>query len=268
MVPSLDIFKLSGGDVLWRDAVATLETAKARIHKLELSSPGEYFVLNQKTGQRIFMRQLSSQIGYPIVESRNGPRIDMGWKRPFSRLGVFWLRMAVQAHRTGSMATQLKKWNGPMSGSATTSLRRTLAPNIRSGLPNKNAGLGSGRQLANRRIYFRNKFCQSPAFIQIPWRHSRKETRYFPIWITAICSEQPRASTMDQQRSTLRFPFVAAAEIAPESSPSASITSNVKELSLHECYADSPAPFSPKNASLVEDFQVLDALKISLFKME
>jgi hypothetical protein len=38
---------------------------------------------------------------------------------------------------------------------------------------------------------------------------------------------------MDQQRSTLRFPFVAAAEIAPESSPSASITASVKELSLH-----------------------------------
>ena len=78
MVPSLDIFKISGGDVLWRDAVATLETAKARIRKLALSSPGEYFILDQKTGQRFFVTPLGSQIGYPIVESRNGPRVGLG----------------------------------------------------------------------------------------------------------------------------------------------------------------------------------------------
>jgi hypothetical protein len=64
MVPSLDIFKISGGSVLWRDAVATLETAKARIRKLALSSPGEYFILDQKTGQRVFVTPLggSAQI--------------------------------------------------------------------------------------------------------------------------------------------------------------------------------------------------------------
>ena len=55
MVPSLDIFKISGGGVLWRDAVATLEIAKARIRKLALSSQGEYFILDQKTGQRTFV---------------------------------------------------------------------------------------------------------------------------------------------------------------------------------------------------------------------
>ena len=78
MVPSLDIFKISGGAVLWREAVTTLETAKARIRKLELSSPGEYFILDQKTGQRFFVTPLSSQIGYPIIESRNGTRVGLG----------------------------------------------------------------------------------------------------------------------------------------------------------------------------------------------
>jgi hypothetical protein len=78
MVPSLDIFKISGGDVLWRDAVATLETAKARIRKLALSSPGEYFVLDQNTGQRIFATPSGSQTEYPIVESGNGTRAAMG----------------------------------------------------------------------------------------------------------------------------------------------------------------------------------------------
>jgi hypothetical protein len=77
MVPSLDIFKISGGGVLWRDAVATLEIAKARIRKLALSSPGEYFILDQKTGQRTFAGP-GSQSEYPNVESRNGPRTVMG----------------------------------------------------------------------------------------------------------------------------------------------------------------------------------------------
>jgi hypothetical protein len=60
---------------------------------------------------------------------------------------------------------------------------------------------------------------------------------------------------MDQERQGLRFPFVAAAEIAPESSPSASITASVKELSLHGCYVDTPAPFTPKTPVLLKIFK-------------
>ena len=78
MVPSLDIFKISGGAVLWRDAVATLESAKARIRRLALSAPGEYFILDQNTGQRTFVTPLGSPIEYPVVESCNGPRTGMG----------------------------------------------------------------------------------------------------------------------------------------------------------------------------------------------
>jgi hypothetical protein len=76
-------------------------------------------------------------------------------------------------------------------------------------------------------------------------------TRSFWRWFTYGC-EPLQASAMDQQRSTLRFPFVAAAEIALESSPSISINASVKELSLHGCYVDTPAPFSPKTRALVE----------------
>jgi hypothetical protein len=60
---------------------------------------------------------------------------------------------------------------------------------------------------------------------------------------------------MDQQRSTLRFPFVAAAEVAPESAPGASITVSVKELSLHGCSVDTPAPFAPHTPVLVKIFK-------------
>jgi hypothetical protein len=54
MLPSLDIFKThSDGSVLWRGAVESVEAAKARIETQALSSPGEYLILNQHTGDRI-----------------------------------------------------------------------------------------------------------------------------------------------------------------------------------------------------------------------
>jgi len=80
MVPSLDIFKINGGDVLWREAVATLEAAKIRIQRLALSSPGEYLILDQHTGQRTFVTPLlgSAQIERPSVESgHHAPRAGM-----------------------------------------------------------------------------------------------------------------------------------------------------------------------------------------------
>jgi hypothetical protein len=68
MVPSLDIFRVESNGVLWCEAVATVEAAKAHIQKLALSSPGRYFILNQKTGQRT-----------PVsVESAHRPRVALG----------------------------------------------------------------------------------------------------------------------------------------------------------------------------------------------
>ena len=50
----LDIFKTDpDGGVLWRDAVESVEAAKARIQRLALSSPGEYPILDQNTGNRL-----------------------------------------------------------------------------------------------------------------------------------------------------------------------------------------------------------------------
>lgn len=56
MFHPLDIFKtdLDGG-VLWRGAVENVEAAKARIQMLAISSPGEYLILDQKTGQRVLV---------------------------------------------------------------------------------------------------------------------------------------------------------------------------------------------------------------------
>ena len=53
MVPSIDIFRIVSGDLRWCEAVENVETAKARIEKLALSSRGSYFIYDQKSGQRI-----------------------------------------------------------------------------------------------------------------------------------------------------------------------------------------------------------------------
>ena len=57
MFQPLDIFKTnSDGSVLWRGAAEDFVAAKRHIEKLALSSPGEYLILDQKTGQRQRMR--------------------------------------------------------------------------------------------------------------------------------------------------------------------------------------------------------------------
>jgi len=69
MAPSLDIFRIESGDLRWCEAAANMETAKARIEKLALSSRGNYFIFDQKSGQRIHVS----------VESGHcGPRVGMG----------------------------------------------------------------------------------------------------------------------------------------------------------------------------------------------
>jgi hypothetical protein len=62
MVPPLDIFKIDGGNALWREAVESFEAAKACIQKLARSSPGEYLIFDQHTGNRVSVTP-SSQDG-------------------------------------------------------------------------------------------------------------------------------------------------------------------------------------------------------------
>jgi hypothetical protein len=52
MFSPLDIFKTdSDGGVLWRGAAEDFVSAKKCIEKLALSAPGEYLILNQRTGK-------------------------------------------------------------------------------------------------------------------------------------------------------------------------------------------------------------------------
>jgi hypothetical protein len=68
-VPSLDIFRMESGDLRWCEAVTNMETAKARIEKLAVSSRGNCFVFDQKSDQRIHVS---------VEPGRHGPRVDMG----------------------------------------------------------------------------------------------------------------------------------------------------------------------------------------------
>ena len=54
MTAFFDIFQAeTTGDVLWLGTAVTIEDAKARAREFARRSPGEYLVLNQKTGDKI-----------------------------------------------------------------------------------------------------------------------------------------------------------------------------------------------------------------------
>jgi hypothetical protein len=59
---------------------------------------------------------------------------------------------------------------------------------------------------------------------------------------------------MNQDRRGFRFLFNAAAEIAPEGSPNATVAARATELSLHGCHLQISAPFAPETLVLVKIF--------------
>jgi hypothetical protein len=68
MIPPFDIFKVESAGLLWMEASPDLERAKARVRVLSASSPGEYIILNQMTGEKITVqpkpKRIVFQIGY------------------------------------------------------------------------------------------------------------------------------------------------------------------------------------------------------------
>lgn len=54
MTVLFDVFqKEPSGSVLWRGAAATLEEATARVRKFAINAPGEYVILNVRTGNKL-----------------------------------------------------------------------------------------------------------------------------------------------------------------------------------------------------------------------
>lgn len=49
-----DVFqKEAGGSVLWRAAARTLEEATAHVQQFAMSAPGEYVILEMRTGNKL-----------------------------------------------------------------------------------------------------------------------------------------------------------------------------------------------------------------------
>jgi hypothetical protein len=57
MIAPFDIFRLHApGDMLWIEAAAELEAAKARVAALMQVKPCEYLIFSQVTGQKISIK--------------------------------------------------------------------------------------------------------------------------------------------------------------------------------------------------------------------
>lgn len=69
MFHPLDIFETDAdGGVLWLGAAASVAAAKARIEKLERSSPSEYLILDQITGDKVrIVLGISTTVTAPVA---------------------------------------------------------------------------------------------------------------------------------------------------------------------------------------------------------
>lgn len=56
MVPPFEIFRTIQGELLWVEAAATLDAAKARVKEVMRAQPAEYLILSRRTGHKIFLR--------------------------------------------------------------------------------------------------------------------------------------------------------------------------------------------------------------------
>jgi hypothetical protein len=63
---------------------------------------------------------------------------------------------------------------------------------------------------------------------------------------------------MNQDRRGFRFTCNASAEIAPESSPRATVAARATEISLHGCYLECPSPFPAETLVLVKIFHAAE----------
>src|SRR5260370_4574272 len=72
MIPPFDIFKVESSGPRWMEVAADLERAKARVKILATSSPGEYIIANQKTGEKISIQTQTKRILFQIGYDEKG----------------------------------------------------------------------------------------------------------------------------------------------------------------------------------------------------
>ncbi len=72
MIPPFDIFKVEASELRWMEVAADLERAKARVKILATSSPGEYIIANQETGEKISIKGQTKRILFQIGYDEKG----------------------------------------------------------------------------------------------------------------------------------------------------------------------------------------------------
>jgi hypothetical protein len=80
MIHSFDIFKIQpSGQVSWQGTQESFLTAEKHIQKIILSSPGQYIILNQITGDKVVLGQPCdpTQVASSGVESGDAARNGM-----------------------------------------------------------------------------------------------------------------------------------------------------------------------------------------------
>jgi hypothetical protein len=80
IIHSFDIFKIQpSGQVRWQGTQESFLTAKRHIQKIMLSSPGQYIILNQITGDKVVLGQacVPTQLASSGVESGDAARNGM-----------------------------------------------------------------------------------------------------------------------------------------------------------------------------------------------
>jgi hypothetical protein len=73
VTPALDIFRLEHKGALWLETAATLEAAKVRVRELGAFSPGEYLIVDRKTGSR-YVIELDDADGRSTTSERKSLR--------------------------------------------------------------------------------------------------------------------------------------------------------------------------------------------------
>jgi len=63
MTMPFDIFQIDPAGVRWLESVASLDRAKTRIHELAVGSPGEYLLLDHKTGDKLLIKPERADAG-------------------------------------------------------------------------------------------------------------------------------------------------------------------------------------------------------------
>src|SRR5229473_4816898 len=72
MIPPFDIFKVESDGPRWMEAAENLERAKARVKILATSSPGEYVIADQETGEKISIKPKTKRILFQIGYDEKG----------------------------------------------------------------------------------------------------------------------------------------------------------------------------------------------------